>query len=319
VSTEPSGYLHPAYAASFDDIATPRELPACGAWSLDRPIPGFGQRDGMGCYPLFCCRDWTRVAHDLAALTDQLVSFVLVTDPFGEFSHADLERVFDVVRPYKRHYITDLARHADVPSTRRHRRNTTHALRAVTLNRVDEPMALADRWVELYGHLVEHHRLTGLHAFSRRCLQRQLSVPGLRLFSATAEGQVVGLHLWYVQGDVAYGHLGATSQLGYELMASYALYAFAIEQLRAEVRWLSLGGSPGHADDDADDGLRRFKQGWATDTRQAYLCGKVLQPDTYKRLTGDADDECGFFPAYRRRDVIQVDPTAAPRLAGPGR
>ena len=57
---------------------------------------------------------------------------------------------------------------------------------------------------------------------------------------------MVGLHLWYVQGDVAYGHLGATSQLGYELMASYALYAFAIEQLRAEVRWLALGGAAGH-------------------------------------------------------------------------
>ena len=54
------------------------------------------------------------------------------------------------------------------------------------------------------------------------------------MFKAQAEGHIVGLHLWYVQGDVAYGHLGATTTRGYELMASYALYWHAIEQLRIE-------------------------------------------------------------------------------------
>ena len=110
------------------------------------------------------------------------------------------------------------------------------------------------------------------------------------MFSATSEAQVVGLHIWYVQGEVAYGHLGAASQRGYELMASFALYAFAIEQLRTEVRWLALGGAAGDSDDDESDGLRRFKEGWATGTRQTYLCGKVLQPDTYRKLAGDAPD-----------------------------
>jgi len=90
VSTQPSGYLHPAYAASFDDIAMPRALPACGGWSLDRKIPGWDLRDGTGCYPLFCCRDWTKLAHDLAPMAGELVSFTLITDPFGEFHLDDL-------------------------------------------------------------------------------------------------------------------------------------------------------------------------------------------------------------------------------------
>ncbi len=245
------------------------------------------------------------LARDLAPLAGELVSFTLVTDPFGEFHLDDLRAAFDVVRPYKRHYVTDLAGGRPVPSTRRHRRNLAHALHVVTLNRVSEPGSLADEWVRLYAHLVDRHKLTGVHAFSRRCLERQLSVPGVRMFSATAEGEVVGVHLWYVQGEIAYGHLGAASQRGYELMASFALYDFAIEQLRAEVRWLALGGAPGHSDDDERDGLRRFKEGWATGTRQTYLCGKVLQPDAYRKLIGDAGLESDYFPAYRHGELAR--------------
>jgi len=315
VIEDTSGYLHPAYAASFDEIAKPRELPACGAWILERAIPGSDLHDGMGCYPLFCCHDWKRLPDDVAELTDSLVTLTLVTDPFGDFRVGDLHLVFDVVRPYKQHYVTDLAGSADLPVTRSHRRNTARAVRSVTMDRISEPEKLADTWTELYAHLVDRHGLTGLHAFSRHCLERQLSVPGLRMFSAAAEGCVVGLHLWYVQGDVAYGHLGATSALGYELMAAYALYAFAIEQLRREVRWLALGSSPGNSDNNAVDGLIRFKQGWATGTRQAYLCGKVLQPDAYSRLASDAQAETSYFPAYRCGELA-ARPVSAPRVPG---
>ena len=92
--------------------------------SSSASIAGSDLRDGMGCYPLFCCRDWTRLSHDVSVLAGQLVSFTLVTDPFGEFSLDDLRRVFDVVRPYKRHYVRDLVNDTSVPVTRRHKRNT---------------------------------------------------------------------------------------------------------------------------------------------------------------------------------------------------
>lgn len=297
MTSDIAGYMHPAYAASFEEIATPRELAHCGGWILARPIRGSGLQDGMGCYPLFTCRDWSRLPDDLEALSETLVSLTLVTDPFGHYRVEDLEQAFDVVRLYKHHYVTDLAEAAR-PATRRHKRNTAKAMEALSLSQIDEPMAYARVWVELYGQLVERHRLTGLHAFSARCLERQLSVPGLRMFSASAEGHVVGLHLWYVQGEVAYGHLGATSARGLELMASYALYDFAMARLRSEARWLSLGGSPGRGDD-TENGLSRFKKGWATGTRPVYLCGKVLQPEEYKRLTAGDPEPSEYFPAYR--------------------
>ena len=95
---------------------------------------------------------------------------------------------------------------------------------------------------------------------------------------------MVGVHLWYVQGEVAYGHLGATSRIGYELMAS--LRAVRVRD-RAASRRGAVAGPRGRARPIPmtmkADGLGRFKQGWATGTRQAYLCGKVLQPDAYRK------------------------------------
>ncbi len=78
-----TGYRHPLYAASLAEHGTPRRLPASDGWILERDIPGFTGRDAMGCYPLFCCGRWDRLADDLRELGDGLVSLTLVTDPFG--------------------------------------------------------------------------------------------------------------------------------------------------------------------------------------------------------------------------------------------
>ncbi len=301
-----TGYLHPAYAHTFAAIGRPRALEASGGWYLERAIPQEDLVDGVQCYPLFCCVDWSRLAIDLAGLAERLVSFTIVTDPFGTFTEDDLRRAFHVVRPYKLHYVTDLGAAAGVPRPRRHRRNTASARRTVTVHRVAEPAALGEEWVKLYAGLVERRRLDGRQAFSRECLVGQLAVPGLRMFAATAAGEVVGIHLWFVQGTVAYGHLGATSPRGHALMAAYALYAHAAEELRAEVRWLALGSTAGVHPSSSADGLARFKVGWATGTRQTYLCGRVLRQDAYDRLlraSGGANRE--YFPAYRYREAAE--------------
>ena len=59
------GYLHPAYAASLVEFGSPRELPGCGGWILERSIPHRTERDAMGCYPLFACREWQNLPRDL--------------------------------------------------------------------------------------------------------------------------------------------------------------------------------------------------------------------------------------------------------------
>ena len=102
------------------------------------------------------------------------------------------------------------------------------------------------------------------------------------------------------QGDVAYYHLGAYAEEGYRGRASFALFSTAIEAFAAmKVRWLDLGGGVGTGATAADDGLTRFKRGWATSSRTVYLCGRVLAPEVYRRLT-EPLAPTGYFPAYRQ-------------------
>jgi len=306
------GYTHRQYAESFSEIAVPRELSRSGGWILERAIPGSQLRDGMGCYPLFACLDWAGLQDDLQRLADQLVSLTLVADPFGNFTEDLLRRSFDVVVPYKQHYVTDLSQPIEGWIGRRHRRNVEKSLSRVQLEVCPDPLKLLDVWSALYDGLIDRYGITGLRAYSRRAFEKQLGVPGVAMFKASAEGQIVGLHIWYVHDEVAYGHLGATSATGYDLMASYALYWHAIEHLRARVRWLDLGAAAGISDAGADNGLKRFKAGWSTGVRQAYLCGRVFQPAVYASLV-DARriGKTNYFPAYRLGEFSDEQPAAA--------
>ncbi len=217
------GYCHRQYAESFAEVGQPRELPNCGGWLIERAIPGSAQRDGMGCYPLFDCCNWAGVPVDLAGLAEALVSVSLVVNPFADVAETDLRRWFDVVIPFKQHYVTDLRRPVDDLVGRQHRRNLQKARGLVQVDACPSPMEFLAEWCDLYEHLAARHGIAGVRAFSRAAFEKQLGVPGLVMFRASADAEIVGLHLWYVRDRVAYGHLGATSTRGYEVMASYAL------------------------------------------------------------------------------------------------
>lgn len=302
-----TGYAHGRYAESFADFGRPRELPGCGGWLIERDIPESELRDGMGCYPLFDCRTWSHVPTDLAALGESLVSVSLVTSPFADVEESDLRRWFDVVTRFKRHYVIDLQRGpGELPP--QHRRNVRRALGLVQLEVCPSPLQFLDEWCRLYHDLAARHRITGMRAFSRAAFEKQFTVPGLVMFRAMADNQTVGLHLWYANDAVAYGHLGATSARGYELSASYALYWHAIEQFRDRVRWLDLGAGAGVEEAESADGLLRFKAGWATGTRLAFLCGRVLQRTAYEKLTAArVRGQTAYFPAYRTGEFGSTD------------
>ena len=253
----------------------------------------------MGPYPLFACRDWTRLEEDLEETGDELVSLTVVTDPFGEYDETLLHRCFDVVRPFKEHLVADLMLPANTVVSKHHRYYARKALEKVDVEECEKPVHLLDDWTALYAGLVERHSLTGIKAFSRESFARQLRVPGIVVIRAAHEGQTVGMHLWYVSGDVTYSHLAASSERGYELMASYALYRFAIERFAGRVRWLDLGAGAG-AEEEAG-GLHRFKRGWSTGTRRAYLCGRVFDREAYEALSLGGDT--GYFPAYRTGEL----------------
>ena len=119
------------------------------------------------------------------------------------------------------------------------------------------------------------------------------------MFRATHRGVTVGIILWYSHGEVAYYHLGAYSDAGYLHGASFALFQSAIAYFSQRAAWLNLGAGAG-ARSDGRDGLTRFKSGWATGTRTAWLCGRVFNRRLYESLASPHQGrQRSYFPAYR--------------------
>jgi hypothetical protein len=296
-----AGYGHPAYARSLREFGTPRALPLSGGFLLERPVPGSDRRDAIGPYPLFACPDWSALPADLDEVGRDLVSIALVPDPFGAPDPARLRQAFDVVRPFKDHFVYDLSVPAARALTKHHRYYVRQARVDLTIEACD-PGGFLDQWVALYATLVERHRLRGIKAFSRESFREQLAVPGITVLRALLGGRTVGAHLWYVSGGVAYSHLMAQSEEGYEASAAYALYAGAIEHFATRAAWLDLGAGAGVAA--ASEGLTRFKRGFATGTRPAFFCGRIVDRDAYAALAARAGalPEEPYFPAYRRAE-----------------
>jgi len=289
------GYLHRTYAESLLEFGAPLALERCGGWLLKRAIPQADVYDAMGCYPLFACKDWSRLHLDLAQLQDELISVSLVTDPFGEFDSEYLRECFpDVFKPFKQHFVIDLEQPLEVHP--HHLRNVRKASPVVQVERCIQPLEFLDDWIDLYQALIDRHNITGVAAFSRASFHGQLSVPGINVFRAVENGVTAGMLLWYEQGSRAYYHLGAYSNRGYEVGASFALFDYAIRYFCSrQLKWLNLGAGAGAGD--SDSGLARFKQGWSNGVRTAYFCGRIFDREKYERLAAGVNT--GYFPAYR--------------------
>ena len=296
------GYASRTYAHSLAEFGDPLLLPRCGGYLLKRDIPGTPFFDAMGCYPMFACTDWSQLHIDMVDIGDDLVCLALVTDPFGEYDEALLERSFgDRVIPFKQHLVTDLECPIETFVSKHHRRYARKALREVRVEKCEDPGQVVDEWADLYTALIRRHNIRGMLAFSRSSFAKQLNVPGTVVFRAEYENRAVGMLFWYVQGDVGYYHLGASSPKGYELRASFALFWFAIEYFAAHgLRYLDIGAGAG-VKSNSKDGLSSFKRGWSTGTRTAYFCGQVFDRQKYAEIVkakGVIDTD--YFPSYRK-------------------
>src|SRR5262249_55422340 len=149
-----AGYLHSGYAQSLAEFGTPRELRRCGAWILQRRIADTRDVDGMGCYPLFACRDWRFLPEDIDALEGELVSLTVVTDPFGDYDAAHLERCFgDLVRAFQEHFVIDLNRPLYEHVSRHHRAYARKALATIPVEPCLQPQDFLDDWMALHRTL----------------------------------------------------------------------------------------------------------------------------------------------------------------------
>ncbi len=276
------GYLSGEYALAMPGELLVR-LSSAGGWANPRAIPGTRHYDTQGPYPLLCCACWTGLPQDMRNMGG--VSFVFVSDPFGGV--CEIGQHLDLFAPYKAHYTIDCG--AKWKTSKHHRYYARKSACEVEMTtEVDLGV-----WCGLYSNLVKRHDITGIQVFSRDSFERQLKVPGLIAFQARVGDEIVGTHLWYKQGDVAYSHLAAFSDRGYELSVAYKLMDAAIGYFSQRAHYLDLGGSP----DDGSPGLDFFKRGWANDARMTYLCGKILNWDVYKELSHGK--QTGYFPAYR--------------------
>jgi hypothetical protein len=299
-----AGYEHPGYAASLSEFGALTLLPRSGGWALRRPIAGSSQGDLIGPYPLFFCKDWSRLPHDLADLAGKAVSFSMVTDPFANLDFEFLKSSFEVVLPFKEHFVAELSWPIKTIVSKSHQENVRRALKKIEVFQCPDPPAVLSEWVRLYGILAKRHGIRGIRAFSEPAFSQQLAIPGMVAFEGReiATGDIVGMELWYLQSDIAYGHLAAFSDRGYELRASYAMKWYVLNYFSDKAHYLHLGAGAGaSADVSADNGLAKFKRGWSTGTRTNYFCGKILDPAAYTKLARDKNAVgLSFFPAYRQ-------------------
>ena len=304
---EATGYLHPQYAHSFKEFGRPYELSLCGGWILDREIPGTDDRDAMGCYPLFACRRWSALRADIDNLGSTFVSLTLVADPFGDYDTAYLQECFpDLVKPFKEHSVIDLRKPPEQTVNRGHRKEARRALRRLVVEVHPQPVAFLDEWMSLHSHLVRRHRIHGIAAFSRAAFREQLATPGSTLLWARTGDEPVAATLYLSHGGVAHGHVLGCTDAGYAHGALYALIWRAMETFAGTHQWINLMGVPGAADD-GSGGIRDFKRGWSTETRTAWLCGRIFDRDRYRHLVDVTHTQSSrYFPAYRDNEMTRV-------------
>jgi hypothetical protein len=297
-----AGYAHPGYARSLAEFGAPLDLPASKGTVLVRPIGETAYQDAMGSYPIFGCVHWRGLEDDLRTLEGSLVSLALVADPFGEYTVADLTRLFDQVIPFKRHFIIDLSTPIDQIGSAHHRRNAMKAAGTVRVELCGFEHPYRCEWADLHAASMQRFGVTGIRALSKDALFRQLDVPGARLLRAAIGGRTVGFDMWYETESVGYFHLGALNAIGYAAAAGHALKQAAIEHFYERVALLDLGGGAG-LEHRPEDGLVRFKRGWSTDSIPVYFCSRILDHAAFASLASECGSSRDYFPPYRNDEL----------------
>lgn len=293
------GYASRLYAESLIEFGELIHLPYCGGYLLKRPIPGTSDFDAMGCYPLFSCEDWKQLKADLEDLPEDIISVSLVAEPFGDYTLKRLEHCFDVVNPYKVHYIVDLEQPIGEIGSKHHRKEARQAFEKIRVEVCKDPVGFAECWTSLYKTLSKRHNIHGIRAFSKTAFERQLAMPETMAHVAFMQEEIVGAQLYIQNGDVVHCHLGAVSDAGYRTGAFYAMDAYSFEYFSGKARKLDLGGAAGLSVRPRD-GLSMYKKGWGNETCPIYFCGRILNRKRYNNIVPlQGQEHTRYFPAYR--------------------
>lgn len=280
-------YASLAYAQAFKPNYEP--IPFAGGYVLKRVIPSTGYMDAMGIYPLMPLTSEL----DFEPLRAQdIVSLVLVADPFFSPSQEVLRATFDHAYAYKTHYLYDYSKPREY--SRHHRYEVKRAQKYCDVRLV----ALSDyleEWCALYHHLTEKHNIRGLQNFSSNYFAA-LAAMNPTMFGAFKDDRLVSAHLWFTHEGYAYSHLAASSDEGYASGAAYAVYDASLDYFAEQkAKLVNFGGSAGVVQ--ATDGLARLKQGFSNASITSHVCGKILNKEIYEKLSAGKSGD--FFPLYR--------------------
>ncbi len=275
--------------ARDDYVAALGETVDVPAWQTPVVARAFGDvRDAIGSYPMGVIDG--DIGDGLAALrTSGLVSLAMVPDPLRS-DMAEYQRHFDRVTPFKTHLLVDgpfapTSHHVEF-IRRGHRRCRVEQGRLHTW--------LAE-WKTLYAGLVAQRHVGGMADFAPGYFDVLAGYDDIVAFTAFVGDEMAGMALWFACDGIVYNHLMASNALGYKNSAAYALYDAAITHF-AGSGVMNLGGGPGALGAE-DGGLFAFKQGFANAKVTAHVCGAILDPAEYDRLS--QGKETAFFPAYR--------------------
>lgn len=258
-----------------------------------RKIDG-GGFDAAGVYPFCVLPKDADIAAGLARLKEHgAVSVVLVLDDFHRPQIQTLEPHFSLLRPFKTHYVHD-PKKGEVSYDSHHRRSLRKAQKQVKIGVLDLSKDWQN-WHALYDYIIKDMGLTGLHAFPTAHHQVLFHLEGITAIGAWAGDELASAHIWAEDGETIHSHLVASNAKGYETRAAYAVNDFSIKHFSA-AKIINFGGGAG-IDNSEDDGLARFKRGFANDTAQSYLCGAVLDAEKYNELSSGKKTD--YFPAYR--------------------
>jgi hypothetical protein len=275
-SIEAHPYCSPDYLRATEEPGLEsRHLPAWDAYVLIRR-GRMGVHQATGVRPVASLKPTCDLHGGLNALREtDVASVALVTDPMWCPDVAVLQRSFDVCRPLGDYYVVD--RESTVRFGKRHRNRIN---RARSVSHI-ESISLSDhmgQWLELYQRNVEARRIS--HPCSPRFFERLATMPWLSTVVARVDEEIVSITLWIRHSDTLYFHESASSQEGYEVSSTYAIFADVIENTAC--RYVALGGSPSLRQNSLD-GVGMFKRGFSNCCLHSYLCQVSLIPQLSSR------------------------------------
>jgi hypothetical protein len=287
-------YSSQAYADAFREFGPIIKIDSLNIWVQIRDIPNTQLKDATSIYPLSLPtkpQSSNLLYEELKDLG--LVSLVLVTAPFLDDT-SWLSSTFDIAREYKTNFTVEGPVETRV-FRKKHRKEIRKALTECEIRKIDL-LTYLDQWCELYDTLIARHDLKGVHRFSRRYFETLANLTKISTFGAFIDDNLVSASLWVEDTNWITGHLSGTSNQGYGIGASHAIFDYLIRHY--EGRNINLGGAPDNSKQGAN--LSLFKRGFANASRTSWLCGIIVDQVCYKNLCREMNTEhTQFFPAYR--------------------